>query len=116
MPHQLTLEIPDEVYQPLQERARVTGQTVEAVVRACLAQSVEGEAPGSRLRRWAGAFDSGLPAISSQAGALIADLDRWNREAADPAEPEDDRYFRDLDAARTSDRPLYPLDRKGMSW
>ena len=62
MTHQLTLEVPDAVYQPLLQKAQVTGQTVEAVAGACLAASVENGAPGSRLRKWAGAFASGISA------------------------------------------------------
>lgn len=61
MTHQITLEIPDEVYQPLLQKAQATGQAVEAVASACLAESLQKELPGSRLRRWAGAFASGLP-------------------------------------------------------
>ena len=61
MTHQLTLEIPDEVYQPLLQKAQATGQSVEAMARACLADFVQSVAPGSRLRAWAGAFASGLP-------------------------------------------------------
>ena len=60
MTHQLTLEIADEIYQPLAEKAKATGQSVEAVVRDCLAASVN-LAPGSLLGRWAGAFSSGVP-------------------------------------------------------
>ena len=40
MTHRLTVELPDEVYQPLLQQAQATGQTVEAVARACLADSV----------------------------------------------------------------------------
>lgn len=64
--HQLTLELSDDVYQPLARKAEATGQTVEAVVRECLTESVQGVAPGSRLRRWAGAFDSGLPDVATR--------------------------------------------------
>ena len=61
MTHQLTLEVPDEIYQPLLQKAQVTGQTVEAVAGACLAASVENGAPGSRLRKWAGFWASNVP-------------------------------------------------------
>src|SRR2546426_237497 len=61
MTHQLTLDIPDEIYQPLLQKAKATSQTVEAIARACLAASVQDVAPGSRVRRWAGAFTSGVP-------------------------------------------------------
>jgi hypothetical protein len=59
--HQLTLEVPEEVYRPLLERARATGQTVEDVARACLADSVQKAAPGSPLRKWAGSWASNVP-------------------------------------------------------
>jgi hypothetical protein len=29
---------------------------------------------------------------------------------------EDDAFFRDLDASRTSNRPLFPPQFKGMTW
>jgi hypothetical protein len=66
MTHELTLEVPDEIYQPLLQKAQATGQTVEAVAQACLAESVGPGAPGSRLRKWAGAFDSGLPDVGTR--------------------------------------------------
>jgi hypothetical protein len=66
MTHQLRLEIPDEVYQPLLQKAQATGQTVEAVAGECLADSLRSVAPGSRLRRWAGAFASGLPDLATR--------------------------------------------------
>ena len=64
MTHQLTVEIPEDVYQPLSEQAQATGKTVEAVAAACLAESVRQDKPGSRLRRWAGAWASGVPDAS----------------------------------------------------
>jgi hypothetical protein len=66
MTHQLTLEIPEEVYQPLLQKAQAMGQTVEAVACAHLADSVQSLAPGSRLRRWAGAFASGMPDVATR--------------------------------------------------
>jgi hypothetical protein len=61
MTHKLTLEIPDEVYQPLWQQAQATGQSVEAVAGACLAESVQSKAPGGRLRRWGGSWASNVP-------------------------------------------------------
>jgi hypothetical protein len=61
MTHKLTLEISDEVYQPLWQKAQATGQTVEAVVQSCLAESLRSGEPGSRLRRWAGSWASNVP-------------------------------------------------------
>jgi len=64
--HQLTLDLPDEVYQPLVQKAQATGQTVEAVASDCLTDSVQQLTPGSRLRRWAGALDSGLSDLAAR--------------------------------------------------
>ena len=61
MTHQLTLELPEDVYLPLASKAQEMGQSVEATATACLAESLGAAPPGSRLRRWAGAFDSGVP-------------------------------------------------------
>ena len=50
--------------------------------------------------------------------AAIAMLHQWTEEdanaSADPGEAE--QFFRDLDAARTSNRPLFPPEKKGISW
>jgi hypothetical protein len=59
MTHPITLEIPDDVYQPLLRLAQEKGQTVESVASACLAESVT-PVPGSRLRRWIGAGSSNV--------------------------------------------------------
>jgi hypothetical protein len=61
MTHQLTLELPDEVYQPLVQKAQATGQTVAAVAQECLSQALTRKAGYGRLRRWAGALASGVP-------------------------------------------------------
>jgi len=59
--HQLTLEIPDEVYQPLLQKAREQGQSVETVAQECVAEAVRQTAPGNVHSRWIGAFQSELP-------------------------------------------------------
>ena len=61
MTHQLTLQIPDEVYGPLLEKATATGQSVEAAAEALLEELVAPPKLGSRLQRWAGALDSDVP-------------------------------------------------------
>ena len=66
MSHQVTLELPEEVYRPLAEQARATGQTVETVAQTRLAEAVAPGGPGSKLRKWAGAFESGLPDIATR--------------------------------------------------
>lgn len=61
MAHQLSLLIPDEVYEPLLRQAQSKDQTVETLAGECLARAAEGDPrPGERLRRWAGAFASGV--------------------------------------------------------
>ena len=59
MTHPVTLEIPDDVFQPLLRIAQANHQTIESVANACLAESAQA-APGSRLRRWIGASSSGV--------------------------------------------------------
>lgn len=63
MTHPITLDMPDELYQPLVELAKEKGQTVEKVAKACLADSLA-TAPGARLRKWRGATASNLPDAS----------------------------------------------------
>lgn len=66
MIHQVTVQIPDEVYLPLLKQAEESGQTVEQVAGARLAQTVASPAPGSLLRKWLGSADSGLTDVSSR--------------------------------------------------
>jgi hypothetical protein len=73
MHHQLTLEIPDEVYAPLAKQAELTGQTVEAVAGACLAQSFAAPPPGSLLRKWVGFAQSGVGDIASRHRDYLGD-------------------------------------------
>ena len=61
MSHVLTLEIADEVYEPLVEKAKAIGQSVETVAGACLAESAARLTPGSRLRQLAGFWASHVP-------------------------------------------------------
>jgi hypothetical protein len=66
MNHQLTLEIPDEVYLPLLKQAEESGQTVEEIAGARLAQTVITPAPGSLLRKWIGAMNWGPNDVASR--------------------------------------------------
>ncbi len=65
MPHQLTLELPDEVYQPLVHAAQQAGQSLEqwAAAQLCsyAASSVKQGADLARLLAHAGAVDLGQP-------------------------------------------------------
>jgi hypothetical protein len=60
MTHQLTLELTDEEYQPLVRQAEATGRTVEAVAKERLTLPLAQQPGYGRLRRWAGAFNSGV--------------------------------------------------------
>lgn len=60
MVHQITLDVPDEIYEPLLKRAQATGQTVEAVAKERLAEAVQAIAGGSRLRPLAGFWSSNV--------------------------------------------------------
>jgi hypothetical protein len=51
MAHQVTLTIPDEIYQTLSRWATETGLSVEALAIEYLAREVERDQPGSRLRK-----------------------------------------------------------------
>ena len=64
MTHQITLAIPDEVYQPLLRQAHETGQPLESLACDCIAEAVSALIPGGRLRRWAGAWASNVPDAS----------------------------------------------------
>jgi hypothetical protein len=61
MPHQLTLEIPDEVYEPLAQLAQATGQALATVANEWLAASARRVLPDNRRRSWIGAFESDVP-------------------------------------------------------
>jgi hypothetical protein len=73
MTHQITIELPDEVYQPLVQRAQATGDSVEKLAGDVLAESVQMEVPGSRLRKWAGAFSSGITDAATRHHEYLGD-------------------------------------------
>ena len=64
-------------------------------------------------------LDQHLPKhLDDRRAAAIAMLHQWMEEDANAdADPEEaEQFFRDLDAARTSNRPLFPPEKKGISW
>ena len=65
MSHQLTLELPDEVFDPLIQAARRAGQTVEqwatAQLRSCATPATNHAQDLTRLMAHAGAVDLGTP-------------------------------------------------------
>jgi hypothetical protein len=66
MSRQLTLDLPDEVYQDLLLKAEQAGLPLESLVGDWLAQAVRDPQPAGRLRSWAGAFASGVPDAASR--------------------------------------------------
>lgn len=73
MSHELTLELPDEVYRPLAERAQSTGQSVEATAQACIVQALGRHSGYGRVRKWAGAFSSGVTDAGQRHDDYIGD-------------------------------------------
>jgi hypothetical protein len=65
MSHQLTLELPDEVFQPLAQAAQHAGLSLEqwatAQLRSCVASSTKKTGDLARLLAHAGAVDLGKP-------------------------------------------------------
>jgi hypothetical protein len=57
------------------------------------------------------------PPLDERRAAALALLHEWMKEDA-PKEgsDEDEEFFRDLDASRTSNRSLFPPELKGITW
>src|SRR5437762_1189084 len=83
MTHQLTLQLPDEIYEPLARQAQELGQSVEAVAQSKLSEAVLSPAPGSLLRKWAGAFDSGLPDVATRHHEYLGEAQQANLHEPD---------------------------------
>jgi hypothetical protein len=65
MTHQLTIEVSEEVFKPLLDKATASGRSPEAVASDLVAQGVFPQ-PGELLRRWAGAINSGIPDVAER--------------------------------------------------
>jgi hypothetical protein len=61
MSHQITLNLPDDIYQPLLEKAQGSGKTLEALVSEYIVQIFHSKPGYGRVRRWAGALTSDVP-------------------------------------------------------
>ena len=59
MAHQLVLDVPEDLYEPLLRQANRAGKKPEELAALWLARAVALQE--DRLRRWAGALDSGVP-------------------------------------------------------
>jgi hypothetical protein len=79
MTHPLTLELGDDLYQPLAQAAQQAGQTLEewatAQLRLCATSSARQAADLARLLAHAGAADLGRPTGADNA-SIDADLAR----------------------------------------
>jgi hypothetical protein len=79
MSHQLTLELPDEVFQPLAQAAQQAGQSLEqwatVQLRSCVASSTKQAVDLARLLVHAGAVDLGKP-TGADNESIDADLAR----------------------------------------
>ncbi|MCI5130426.1 MAG: hypothetical protein D3904_02630 [Candidatus Electrothrix sp. EH2] len=60
----LTLQIPDRIYQPLQERAKKRGKTLDQIIIEWLGNAVE-DGPDDPLLQLAGAFSCGVKNIGT---------------------------------------------------
>lgn len=65
MKHTLTLEVPDEVYSSLLQRARLAGQTPEELAVRWLSNAVSSSTEDP-IEKFIGAFDSGLTNLGSE--------------------------------------------------
>ncbi|HVG19788.1 MAG TPA: hypothetical protein VNI02_12115 [Blastocatellia bacterium] len=65
MGRSLTLEIPEHVFESLQEIAKQTGRTPEEIILESVVTHA-GLAADDSLEKWIGAFDSGLPDLGSR--------------------------------------------------
>jgi hypothetical protein len=79
MSHQLTLDLPDEVYLSLLRKAEEAGQPLPSLVGDWLAQAVREPRLSGQFRSWAGAFASNVPDAASKhrdylGRALLDDL------------------------------------------
>ena len=61
MSHQITLDLPDEVYRPLLEKAKVTWSELGSGRQRLPGQGFQSQGRVRALRRWAGAFSSDVP-------------------------------------------------------
>jgi predicted transcriptional regulator len=94
----LQLTLPPELEERLREEAERRGQSPEAVVLTVLDQSLP-------------------PPLDERRKAAIAMLKEWMEEDSQKEyREEDEEFFRNLDADRTSNRPLFPPELKGISW
>lgn len=93
----LHLTLPPELEERLRQEAERRGEPTEAVALRLL--------------------DENLPPPDERRAAAIAMLHQWIEEDTHKESSEDaEEFFRNLDASRTSNRPLFPPELKGITW
>jgi hypothetical protein len=96
----LQLNLPLELQERLRQEAQRRGEPAEAVALRLLDEHLP-------------------PPLDARRAAAIAMLEQWMAEDATltPEESEQaEEFLRGLDAARTSNRPLFPPELKGITW
>jgi hypothetical protein len=96
----LQLNLPPELQERLRQEAERRQEPVEAVAVRLLDEHLP-------------------PPLDARRAAAIAMLRQWMEEdAALPPEDSElaEEFFRGLDGARTSNRPLFPPELKGITW
>jgi predicted transcriptional regulator len=94
----LQLTLSPELEERLRQEAERRGQPAEAVALRLLEEHLP-------------------PPLDERRAAAIALLRGWMAEDAQAGDLEGaEEFFRNLDAARTSNRPLFPPELKGITW
>ncbi len=96
----LQLRLPAELQERLKQEAERRGQSSESVALHLLEEHLP-------------------PPLDARRAAALATLQQWMEEDAALSEEQSERaeeFLRGLDAARTSNRPLFPAELKGITW
>jgi hypothetical protein len=94
----LELSLPPELEQRLRLEAKRCGESAEALALRLIDESLP-------------------PPLGERRAAAIAMLQQWMAEDEQMDDSEEaEEFFRDLDASRTSNRPLFPPELRGITW
>jgi predicted transcriptional regulator len=96
----LELDLSPELQARLSQEAERRGESAETVALRLLEEHLP-------------------PPLDERRAAAIAMLHQWMKEDAeltDEESQEAEEFLRSLDASRTSNRPLFPPELKGITW
>lgn len=94
----LHLQLPPQLHERLRQESERRGETAETLALRILDEHLP-------------------PPVDARRAAALALLQQWMEEDSQMQDSEEaEEFFRGLDAARTSDRPLFPPEMKGISW